>query len=117
MTNGYVSLVFCDDRTRADALFGHIIAISVITRSIGGLLTVLFTDILFFPLIPSAIFSLLAFFVAHKFVLEPKSLHHNAPTQTEEENDDPDEIHMWTLFHIMFGALLDNVGSLGIVRK
>ena len=63
------------------------------------------------------IFSLLAFFVAHKFVLEPKSLHHNAPTQTEEENDDPDEIHMWTLFNIMFGALVDNVGSLGIVRK
>lgn len=117
VANGYVFLVFCDDRTRADVLFGRIIAVAVIGRSIGGLLTVLFPEHLFLPLIPAAILSLFAFFVAYKFVLEPKHIQHDAPNQTEEEDSDavPDEIHMGTLLNIIFGALLDNIGSLGIV--
>jgi len=123
VTAAYIGKLFKDDRGKCDAYLGYSVAIMVVGRSSGGMLTILFPANLFYPLFPAAALSLLAFFVAHKFVLDPgkvmllQGLNTKEKDAAEEDKKYPKEIHVFSAINIVIGAFLDNVGSLGIIRK
>lgn len=111
---GYMCILFRNDRVKADAYIGYVMAAMVLGKGSGGLLTLLFPGNLFLPLIPAASISIMAFFIACKFVFDPK-YNDNIDDREGINNDYPDSFHVRTLINVMFGAIMDNIGSLGIV--
>lgn len=100
--------------------------LALLSASLGGLLTVIFPSDLFLPLIPAAAFSFAAFIAVYFFVSEPVCDDTNSqPSEIEErpEIDEaeqlnaPEKLDKLALANIIVGALIDNVGSLGIVRE
>ena len=118
VATGYMCLVFKDDRAKADGFIGYVMATSAASRSLGGLLTLMFPSSLFLPLLPAAALNVVAFLVVYKFVLQPK-LDDLDDGDKKDESEDGSlvEIDKPALVNIVIGALVDNVGSLGIVRE
>jgi hypothetical protein len=121
---GYMADIFVNDRAKADAYMNHVIAIAVIGRALGGLLTVMFPDHLFQPLIPATVITFLGVLVAYYLVLEPKGVRKalmggetDDCEKTDKDADLPKTMDYKALFNIIFGALVDNGGSYGIIRK
>ena len=99
--------------------------IVLLSSSLGGLLTVIFPQNLFLPLIPAAAISFTAFVVVYFFVLEPAS-DNTDPQESVQESDNedasqtldaPGKLNKLVFANIVIGSFLDNVGSLGIYRK
>ena len=79
---------------------------------------------LFAPLLVGAAIMFVAAIIGLKFIIEPsKSLiapkvATNAENKLEEEEEAaPEELDGMTMFVIVLGALLDNIGSSGLMRK
>ena len=128
------SSVFIIKFASAHSLLGP----ALLSSSLGGLLTVMFPSDLFLPLIPAAGISFAAFIVVYLYVsepmpddvteseIEPATEKIDASESEDElvsELDEPDQLDApqqldWLLFtNIVVGHFVDNVGSLGIIRK
>jgi hypothetical protein len=122
---GYMADIFVNDRAKADMYMNNVVAIALVGRSLGGLFTVMFPDDLFLPLIPATALTFLGLLVAFKFVLEPRGVRDDEAKEKKgtshgdekAEQDPPETMDNKTLFNIIFGALMDNAGSAGIIRK
>ena len=117
VANSYISLLFHKDRAKVDSFIGYVTATSIASFSLGGLLTIIFPANLFLPLLPAAAISSIALVVASVFVLEPSKIHPTPDTANEQKDDLPTKLDKRLLCNIIFGALMDNIGSLGITRK
>ncbi|KAL7532229.1 hypothetical protein ACHAWF_004057 [Thalassiosira exigua] len=104
--NGYISILFKEDRVKADSFIGYIMATSVAARSLGGLLSMMSPDSLFLPCIPAA--ALNAFALAMCTSLYCSLTREEMVTKMVG-------LDTLGLVNIIFGALCDNVGSLGII--
>ena len=105
-------MLYRDNRAKADAYIGYVMAASTLGRGLGGLSTLFFPEDLFLPLIPAASLNVIALFAAYKFVLEPNS---DGVQDEEDVNDDsPKSLQMRAFINITFGAILDYIGSLAI---
>jgi hypothetical protein len=131
---GYMTDVYSKDRKKADAHLSSVIAIAVVGRSLGGLMTVVVPQGLFLPWLPTAFITFCGFLVGYKYVLEPSGMREafgwdndvndsgeNTMERMEdkknESNDLPDEIDRKTLYNVIIGAVADNAGSLGLIRE
>jgi len=114
--NGYMAKLFHQDQHKVDLYVTYNMAAMVVFRSLGGLLTVVFADYLFLPLVPSAALSLLAFGLAYRFVLDPGKI--NESCFRGDSSDKPPEkihtIHTPTMVNIVIGSLSDCIGSNGL---
>lgn len=116
VANSYISLIFSDDRMKVDKMLGYVTATSIASFSFGGLLTILCADNLFMPLIVAACISFVALISVAALVLDPGALQQRKSVE-EEDSDLPTELDKALLVNIIFGALMDNIGSLGITRE
>ena len=99
--------------------FNHvtsIILIVIFSRSLGGLLTIMFPSSLFAPLIASAVISTVALLVVYVYVVDP-DLHANSEDDKESGEGSPDMLDKCVFSNIILGAFIDCVGSLGILRE
>ena len=121
VANSYISLIYSDNRQMADNMIGRVTATSIASFSIGGLLTILFPENLFVPLLVAAGISFLAVLAAFAFVLDPGSYQKQRKLEDQDkedrDSDSPKVLDKKLLFNIICGALMDNIGSLGITRK
>ena len=119
VANSYISLIYSDNRQMADKMIGYVTATSIASFSIGGLLTILFPDNLFVPLLVAAGISFIAVLAAFAFVLDPGSYQKQRKheEQDKEDSNSPKVLDKKLLFNIVCGALADNIGSLGITRR
>ena len=103
----------------ADKMIGYVTATSIASFSIGGLLTILFPDNLFVPLLVAAGISFIAVLAAFAFVLDPGSYQKQRKHEEQDKDDSnsPKVLDKKLLFNIVCGALADNIGSLGITRR
>jgi len=87
-------------------------ATGILGGALGGMLTLIFPSSLFLPLIPGACVSALTVVVAHEFIYDT---HNTSNVEIRDVMDAPKEFHRCSLFNIAVGAIIDNVGSLGVV--
>lgn len=119
--NGYVGNVF-NDRFKIDGFIGYLLGALLLSSSLGGLLTLVFPDDLFLPLIPAAAISFTALVVIYFFVLDPvfdDAVDHKSEQESEvddvsQQPDVPEKLNKAVLANIVIGAFIDNIGSLGI---
>ena len=120
VANSYISLIYSDNRQMADKMISYVTATSIASFSIGGLLTILFPDNLFVPLLVAAGISFIAALAAFAFVLDPGSYQKQREHEDQDDKEDselPKVLDKKLFFNILCGALMDNIGSLGITRK
>lgn len=112
--SGYVYVIFRDDRAKADRFIGYLMATMVGGRTLGALFSVMFPRNLFFPLIPAAVISAASFLAVYKLL---------QPNLTDDDGNEksglgsPDKLDRGVFVNIISGALIDNIGSLGIVPR
>ena len=70
---------------------------------------------LFLPLVLAAGISFIALIAVYFFVTEP--IHDDDCLDNISNNDAPEKLDRFTFVTIVLGSFIDNVGSLGIVRK
>ena len=102
-------------------LFYNLLAESLVDTSLfnypGGLFSVFFAENLFLPLIPAACLSVVATIVAYMLLLDPGITVAPSVEVDGGAHDDatPASFRVRVLLHIIVGAMVDNLGSLGIV--
>eukprot|EP00588_Corethron_pennatum_P011427 CAMPEP_0194268774 /NCGR_PEP_ID=MMETSP0169-20130528/3045_1 /TAXON_ID=218684 /ORGANISM="Corethron pennatum, Strain L29A3" /LENGTH=612 /DNA_ID=CAMNT_0039010149 /DNA_START=151 /DNA_END=1989 /DNA_ORIENTATION=- len=106
---GYLSDVI-QDRTKLDSAMTRVVVIGVSGTASGGLFAAAFHDSLFIPTLPLAALEFIVLLLIWKFFIECK----RGETSEEDSNEKTSELHHPTFWTIIFGALLDNVGSMGI---
>ena len=114
---GYISLIYKNDRFKADACIGYLMCAMVMGRSLGGIFTVMFPAGLFLPLLPAASVNVVALLVVYKYVLDPGKLHTVEEEATKSVDDSPVTFDKVGLANVIISSFFDNIGSSGIVRK
>ena len=124
VTMAYVSDVkhTCQEK---DNEIGVLVGLSMVGTAGGGVATILMEEQgLFTPLFVGAALNVFATVFAISFIIEPSHMkdaleHQKALNDDDDENDEdanaPDEIDRKTMYTIILGSLLDNVGSAGLL--
>lgn len=121
-----ISMAYASDvaKTRAekDGVIGALVAINMVGATGGGIIAILMGDLnLFAPLFVGAGMSAMATIFGYFFLVEPKKLlaigRGLKGTEADEEDDDtgPETINVKIASNILFGSLLDNAGSTGLL--
>lgn len=105
-------------RQKKDSEIGILIGLFMIGAAGGGVAAILMEDQgLFAPLFVGAAMDLVAFGLVWAFMIEPNKVFF--PNKRADDDDDevapPDRIDNRTLWNIVVGALLDNIGSAGLL--
>ena len=119
--NGYVCLIYKNDREKADAFIGHMMVTHIIGLTLGGLLTLISPHQLFLPLLPAALLNGIAFIVAYMYIVEPSNTEKEGDicngAESGHDDDSPDTFDNYGFFTIIFGSFVDHLGTLGVYRK
>ncbi|KAL7425971.1 hypothetical protein ACHAXM_000249 [Skeletonema potamos] len=112
------------NKKKKEELLGMLVGSFVLGNSGGGIIAVLMADVgLFSPLWVGAGLMVIANVLSHQYMIEPKKGNIGMPIDVEDkftlEDDDedinrPESIDQKTLWNIVGGALLDNIGSTGL---
>ncbi|KAL7496626.1 hypothetical protein ACHAWT_004791 [Skeletonema menzelii] len=112
------------NKKRKEHLLGMLVGCFVLGNSGGGIIAVLMADVgLFTPLWIGAGLMFIANILSHRYMIEPTKDIAETPVDIEDKftlNEDdedvirPDLIDQKTLWNIVGGALLDNIGSTGL---
>ncbi|KAL7550909.1 hypothetical protein ACHAWF_014114 [Thalassiosira exigua] len=110
------------NKMKKDRMLGTMVGFFVLGNSGGGIIAVLMADLgLFAPLWVGAGLMVIAVIMCHKYTIEPGDkrleLEVDLKLSLDDEEDivqRPETIHRLTLWNIVGGALLDNIGSTGL---
>lgn len=81
----------------------------------GGVITILMEDQnLFAPVLVAAGIDFISFVLCFMFLIEPDKNFHFEEDGEEGEGDGPERIDYKLFGNVIFGALLDNIGSTGL---
>lgn len=115
-----VALAYASDvhpsRHKKDDEIGILIGCNMIGRSGGGIAAILLeSQGLFTPLLAGAALNAVATFFLYFFMIEPNENIH-FQEEVDDDDDGAPEKFNWSIFsNVNIGALLDNIGSTGIV--
>lgn len=111
----YISDVYAN-RAKKDEAIGVIVGISMIGMTGGGIVAVLFQEEgLFLPLLVGAAVNLLAFIFMWFYMIEPDPRFRIGVENSDDDVDAPETLHVPTVSLVVFGAMLDNIGSSGLI--
>lgn len=130
----YISDLYRDDRKKSDLFMGNAVAVNVIGRTLGAMLTIAMKNFLFLPLIPAAAVVGAVAVIGCIILVEPNRLFEERKETVEKrisqlskqgrrstpiqiEDDTPSELHQTTLWNIIVGSMIDTAGSCALVRK
>lgn len=108
------------NQKKKNEMLGVLVGCFVAGNSGGGIIAVLMNDFgLFSPLWVGAIIIAISCIITHAYMIEPGDgrLDIGDKLTVVEDEDDiprPDTIHKKTMYNIVGGALLDNIGSTGL---
>ena len=112
------------NKKKKEQLLGMLVGCFVLGNSGGGIIAVLMADVgLFSPLWVGAGLMVIANILSHRYMIEPTKGIAEKPVDIEDKftlNDDDEDvirpglIDQKTLWNIVGGALLDNIGSTGL---
>ncbi len=112
------------NKKKKEELLGILVGCFVFGNSGGGIIAVLMADVgLFSPLWVGAGLMVIANILSHQYMIEPEKDNIGTPVDIEDkftlDDDDedikrPESIDQKTLWNVVGGALLDNIGSTGL---